>query len=242
LPNYKLTIQYNGRNYSGWQIQQGQSTVQQTIKDIIEMLIRETITLHGSGRTDSGVHALGQVANFSCAQELDLYRFRYSLNNTLPDDISVPKISLVDDNFHSRFDATRRIYFYVICKSKTPFFRELSYFYYSPLNIRYLNELSNFLIGESDYSAFTKHASETENKVCNISSAQWKHTGEFTFFKIEANRFLHGMVRTIVGTLLNFHKEQMPFDALTSLIASKDRTKAGEAVPAKGLFLYKVVY
>jgi len=242
LPNYKLHIQYDGTNYCGWQIQNNQPSVQQTLKDAIEILIREKISLNGSGRTDSGVHALGQVANFSCEQKLGLYRFRYSLNNTIPDDIAVTEIEEVDASFHSRYDAVSRTYLYFISNKKTPFFKRFTSFYYSPLDISYLNQLSKWLIGERDYTSFTKHEAETENKVCTIISAQWRTLNEFSIFRIEANRFLHGMVRTIVGTLLAFHTEKKTMDELTKIIEAKDRKTAGEAVSAKGLFLYKVKY
>ncbi len=242
MPNYKLHIQYDGTNYCGWQIQKNQPSVQQALKDAIEILIREKISLNGSGRTDSGVHALGQVANFSCEQKLDLYRFRYSLNNTIPYDIAVTKIEEVDALFHPRYDAKSRTYLYFISRNKTPFFKNYTHFYYSPLDIQYLNQLSKLLIGERDYTSFTKHEAETENKVCDILNAQWRSSKDFSIFSIEANRFLHGMVRTIVGTLLDFHKEKKPFEKLTAIIEAKDRKMAGEAVPAKGLFLYKAKY
>lgn len=242
MPNYKLHIQYDGSNYCGWQIQKAHPSIQQTMKDAIEVLIREKISLNGSGRTDSGVHALGQVANFSCEQKLDLYRFRYSLNNTIPNDIAVPKIEEVDPTFHSRYDAKSRTYLYFISRNKTPFFKSYTHFYYSPLDIQYLNQLSKLLAGERDCTSFTKREAETENKICNIFNAQWRSSKDFSIFRIEANRFLHGMVRTIVGTLLDFHKEKKPFDELTAILETMDRKTAGEAVPAKGLFLYKVKY
>jgi len=242
LPNYKLHIQYDGSNYCGWQIQKNHPSVQQTLKNAIEVLIKEYITLNGSGRTDSGVHALGQVANFSTEQQLDLYRFRYSLNNTIPSDIAVTKIEEVEASFHPRYDAKSRTYLYFISRNKTPFFKNYTHFYYSPLDIGYLNRLSKLLIGERDYTSFTKHEAETENKICNILNARWRSLKEFSIFSIEATRFLHGMVRTIVGTLLDFHKEQKPFEELTTIIEAKNRILAGEAVPAKGLFLYKVKY
>jgi len=212
------------------------------LKNAIEVLIKEYITLNGSGRTDSGVHALGQVANFSTEQQLDLYRFRYSLNNTIPSDIAVTKIEEVEASFHPRYDAKSRTYLYFISRNKTPFFKNYTHFYYSPLDIGYLNRLSKLLIGERDYTSFTKHEAETENKICNILNARWRSLKEFSIFSIEATRFLHGMVRTIVGTLLDFHKEQKPFEELTTIIEAKNRILAGEAVPAKGLFLYKVKY
>ncbi|MFA6596282.1 MAG: tRNA pseudouridine(38-40) synthase TruA [Ignavibacteriaceae bacterium] len=242
MPNYKLHIQYDGSNYCGWQIQKNHPSVQQTLKNAIEVLIKEYITLNGSGRTDSGVHALGQVANFSTEQQLDLYRFRYSLNNTIPSDIAVTKIEEVETSFHPRYDAKSRTYLYFISRNKTPFLKNYTYFYYSPLDIGYLNRLSKLLIGERDYTSFTKHEAETENKICNILNVRWRSLKEFSIFSIEATRFLHGMVRTIVGTLLDFHKEQKPFGELTTIIEAKNRILAGEAVPAKGLFLYKVKY
>lgn len=216
--------------------------MQQTLKNAIETLVREPIVLNGSGRTDSGVHALGQVANFKCKQQLDLYKFRYSLNNTIPYDIAVTKIEEVDLEFHSRYDATSRTYFYFISKNKTPFFKNYTHFYYSPLDPQYLNALSKMLIGKRDYTSFTKHEAETGNKICDILDAQWRREKDFSIFRIEATRFLHGMVRTIVGTLLDFHKEQKPVEELVKIIEARDRTKAGEAVPAKGLFLFKVKY
>ena len=242
MPNYKLHIQYDGSNYCGWQSQKNQASVQQTLKDAIEVLIRENISLNGSGRTDSGVHALGQVANFYCEQRLDLYRFRYSLNNTIPYNIAVTKIEEVEALFHSRYDAKSRTYLYFISRNKTPFFKNYTYFYYAPLDILYLNQLSKLLLGKRDYTSFTKHEVETENKICTIKDAQWRSSKDFSIFRIEANRFLHGMVRTIVGTLLDFHKGNKSFDELTKIIEAKDRIKAGEAVPAKGLFLFKVKY
>ena len=242
MPNYKLHIQYDGSNYCGWQIQKNQPSIQQTLKDAIEVLIKEYVTLNGSGRTDSGVHALGQVASFSTGQNLDLYRFRYSLNNTIPSDIAVTKIEEVDSSFHPRYDAKSRTYLYFISRNKTPFFKNYTHFYYSPLDIDYLNRLSKLLTGERDYTSFTKHEAETENKICNILNARWRSSKDFSIFSLEANRFLHGMVRTVVGTLLDFHKEQKPFEELTAIIEAKNRILAGKAVPAKGLFLYKVKY
>jgi len=242
MPNYKLHIQYDGTTYCGWQIQKNQPSVQQTLKEAIEVLTKEKVILNGSGRTDSGVHALGQIANFSCEQTLDLYRFNYSLNNTIPNTIAVTKIEEVNADFHSRYDAKSRTYLYFISRKKTPFFKNYSHFYYSQLDVNYLNQLSKLLVGEKDYTSFTKHEAETENKRCKIIDAHWKTINEFSIFKIEATRFLHGMVRTIVGTLLEFHKGKIAKEKLTEIINAKDRTKAGEAVPAKGLFLYKVRY
>ena len=242
MNNYNLLIQYDGTNYAGWQIQENSSTVQQKISDSIEIIIKEKVNLIGSGRTDAGVHALGQIANFRTGNEIDVYKFKHSLNAILPPDISIIKMEKVPLEFHSRFDAKKRSYIYLICKRKSPFYKKYSYFYHGELNCNSLNELSSAVIGEKDFTSFAKQNTETKNKICNIYDAYWKEWNSLVIFKIEADRFLHGMVRTIAGTLLRAMKENRGVEYIREVIAAKDRRTAGEAVPAKGLFLYKVKY
>ena len=129
MRNYRLTIQYNGTKYSGWQIQPNVDTVQQQIGEAIQIITREKVNLIGSGRTDAGVHALGQVANFRTNNQLDLRKFQHSLNSILPDDISIKDICEVEEEFHSRYDARKRSYLYAISSLKSPFYRDFSYFY-----------------------------------------------------------------------------------------------------------------
>jgi tRNA pseudouridine38-40 synthase len=240
--NYKLTIQYDGTNYHGWQFQREKPTIQDTITNVIQTLIKEKINLNGAGRTDSGVHALGQVANFRCEQKLDLYKFTYSLNSILPKDIAVKEIIEVDEGFHARFDAKRRIYFYLINNTKSPFYNRYSYFYTKKISIEKLNELSKCLIGNFDFSSFARKTSEETNNFCTIYEAKWKSTKGLTLFKIEADRYLHGMVRAITGTLLEFEKDNLPAEELSKILQDKDRESAGISIPAKGLFLFKVKY
>ena len=242
MSNYKLTIQYDGTNYAGWQIQENALTVQQKITDVIRILLKEEINLIGSGRTDSGVHAFGQVANFRSKSDIDIYRFKHSINSILPHDISILDISRVDDNFHSRFDAKKRTYFYLLSLKKSPFYKEFSWFYHDEINILKLNDLSGVLTGEHDFTSFSKKNTEIENKTCIIYSIRWRKSGDLVFFLIEANRYLHGMVRTIVGTLLKLVKEENCKDKILEIIELKNREAAGEAAPAQGLFLYKVKY
>lgn len=242
MNNYKLLIQYDGTNYAGWQIQENAVTVQQKIVEAIKTLIDEDVNLIGSGRTDAGVHALGQVANFITSEELDLYKFKYSLNSMLPKDISVIDIQKVHQEFHSRYDAKKRSYLYIISKNKSPFYDRYSYFYHGPLDCRKLNSISGRLIGEHDFTSFCKQNTETENKVCNIYNIHWKETRGLIFFIIEADRFLHGMVRTIIGTVLNSFKNNFDDSYIEVILKSRNRGTAGESVPAKGLFLYKVKY
>ena len=242
MNNYKLTIQYDGTNYSGWQIQDNAVTVQQKITDAVKVIIKENINLVGSGRTDSGVHALGQIANFQTKSEIDIFRFKHSLNSILPADISVLNMSKVSENFHSRFDAIKRSYLYFLSLNKSPFYNNYSWHYHDGINIAEINNLSQVLIGEHDYTSFSKKNTEFENKNCIIYSAHWKKSGELVIFLIEANRYLHGMVRTIVGTLLKLIKEPKSEISLLEILNLKNREAARESAPAKGLFLYKVKY
>jgi tRNA pseudouridine38-40 synthase len=242
MNNYKLLIQYDGTNYAGWQHQENAVTIQQKIVEAVNTLINEEVNLIGSGRTDAGVHALGQAANFKTEQELDLFKFKYSLNSILPKDISIIDIQRVHQDFHARFDAKKRSYLYIIVKNKSPFYDRYSYFYHGQLNCGVLNSLSSNFIGEHDFTSFCKKKSETENKICKVVTAHWKETKGLIFFLIEADRFLHGMVRTIVGTILHSYKNNLAESYIVKILESKDREAAGECAPAKGLFLYKVKY
>src|SRR3989339_1942505 len=158
MNNYKLIIQYDGTNYAGWQIQSNAATVQQKIVDAIEVILKEKINLIGSGRTDTGVHALGQVANFRTENELDLYKFRYSLNSILPNDISVLKMESVNESFHARFDAKNRSYIYLFCDHKSPFYNNYSYYFpsLSKLDFDYLNRISKTLLGIHDFTSYSR--------------------------------------------------------------------------------------
>lgn len=242
MNNYKLLIQYDGSGYSGWQIQKNQISVQQRITDSIETILKVKVNLIGSGRTDAGVHALGQVANFRTEIDIDQYKFLYSLNSILPRDISIRKMERVVENFHSRFDAKKRTYIYLISDQKSPFYDNYSYFYHFNVDCKRLNVLSESVLGRHDFSSFSKKNSDTNNKICEIFDAYWKRSRGLTFFYISADRFLHGMVRAITGTLLHALKNNLDHLYIDEVITSRDREKAAEAVPAKGLFLFKVKY
>lgn len=242
MKNYKLIIQYDGTKYAGWQIQKNSDTVQERITNALEILTKEKINLIGSGRTDSGVHAIGQVANFRTENEINIYRFKHSLNSMLPFDISIKAMEDVDVNFHSRFDAKKRSYFYLISVSKSPFYQNYSYFYHKKIDIKKLNQLSKSFIGEKDYTSFSRKTPEQENKTCCVYAAQWRTKGDITFFYIQANRYLHGMVRAITGTLLKAQELNYSESFIEEIFQSNNRDKAFDSVPAKGLFLYKVEY
>lgn len=242
--NYKINIEYDGTNYSGWQIQNNAATIQEEIIKVIELLTKEKINLIGSGRTDSGVHALGQVANFQLPNEIDKRKFLHSINSILPKDISVKGIDLVNEDFNARFDASSRSYIYLISKKKSAFFYNFSWQngWITNFEIDKINDLSKILIGENDFTSFCRKNSEVENKICNLREFRWRETKDLIIIYVEANRFLHGMVRTLIGTVLLAAKDNYNKELIRNILRNKNREKAGEAVPAKGLFLYKVRY
>jgi len=242
LKNYKLIIQYDGANYSGWQIQKNSNSIQQIITESLEILMKEKINLIGSGRTDSGVHAIGQAANFRTESSIDIYRFKHSLNSILPSDIVVTTMEEVDIEFHARFAAKKRTYLYLITQSRSPFYKNYSYFYPRKIDLLKLNSLSNLFLGEKDFTSFSKKNEEIENKNCIVYKAFWYKKGQVILFSIQASRFLHGMVRTIIGTLLNAQDQTEPERFIQEIFNSQNREEAFESVPAKGLFLYKVEY
>ncbi len=242
MNNYKLILQYDGSNYAGWQLQKNAVTIQQVVTDAIEIILKEKVVLTGSGRTDAGVHALGQAANFKTDSSLELYKFRYQLNSVLPFDISAVNAEMVDENFNSRYDARKRSYIYLLSRIKSPFYGKYSWNPHREIELSKLRTLSSGFLGMKDFSAFCKTSSETKNKVCEVFNISWTEKNNLIVFSIEADRFLHGMVRTILGTLLDSLKHENPEHFIEDIFENKDRTFAGESVPAKGLFLYKVEY
>ncbi|MBT8378825.1 MAG: tRNA pseudouridine(38-40) synthase TruA [Ignavibacteria bacterium] len=240
--NYKMKIKYDGTNYSGWQIQENAQTIQQVLKDSIEQITRREINLIGSGRTDAGVHALGQVANFKFEKKLNLFKFKNSVNSILPTDISVSEISEVNEDFHSRFNAKTRSYLYLISKEKSPFYHRYSYFYKKEVDFEKLKYLTKLFTGKKDFTSFCKVNTKVESKICNVLEANWRKSKIFFLFYIESNRFLYGMVRAIIGTLLRTLEIEDSENYIKEIFESKNRESAADAAPAEGLFLFKVKY
>lgn len=245
LKNYKLTIQYDGTDFAGWQIQNNASTVQQTIIDAIHTVTKEKVNLIGSGRTDAGVHALGQAANYKTLKPVDdIRQFQHSLNSITPKSVVIDSMEEAAEGFHSRFDARKRSYIYLFSKSKSPFYYKYSY-HFPPIekyDIGRLNNLSKVLLGEHDYTSLAKKGSDTDNFNCTVYEARWKASGDFVIFFVEANRFLRGMVRAMIGTLLQTADGDYNSVMLEDIINEKRREAAGQSVPGHGLFLYKVRY
>lgn len=242
--NYKLIVSYSGSKYAGWQVQKNAVTVQEKIINAIEVLLKEQVNLIGAGRTDTGVNALGQVANFRTNKVIDnLDKFCYSLNSLLPNDIAIKKITKVHNNFHSRFDAKSRSYLYLFLTEKDPFYYKFAYYFPKILDfpIQELNEISKQLIGNFDFTSFSKRNTDVKHNFCTVYNAFWHKQGNKIIFLIEADRFLHGMVRTIIGTIIRSLQKNEK-NGIINIIKQKNRIFAGESVPPNGLFLYKIKY
>lgn len=241
---YFIKCAYKGTNYSGWQIQDNALTVQAEIEKALSTLLKHKIDITGSSRTDTGVHAVQQMAHFEMANEIsDCDNLVYRMNKLLPFDISVQKIFNVADNYHSRFEAISRKYEYRISRKKNPFQRGLTYEFNGNINVDLMNEACKILFKHIDYQCFSKIHTDVLTFNCTISEAQWEEKqDDLLVFSIKANRFLRGMVRTIVGTLLEVGLGKISLTAFEEIILSKDRKKAGRSVPAEGLFLLEVNY
>jgi tRNA pseudouridine38-40 synthase len=239
---YVTTLQYDGTDFSGWQIQPNARTVQGAATDALRTLLRADPDLVGSGRTDAGVHALRQPASFASPRALDVGDTLHSLNGLLPRDVSAIALEETDENFSARFSATRRTYLYVVSREPSPFYRKYSWRLRDPLDVDYLNRASERLLGVRDFSSFAKGASDLENPRCVLDQARWTRRGALTLFFVSADRFLHGMVRAIVGTLTAAAREKAPIERIDEIAAKADRAEAGPAAPARGLFLYRVEY
>jgi tRNA pseudouridine38-40 synthase len=238
---YFLNISYNGANYHGWQVQQNAHTVQQELNNALKKLFQQNIESLGSGRTDTGVHAVEQVVQMELAQELTENHI-FKLNAILPNDIYIKDFHRVRDDASARFDATSRTYHYKICNVKDPFHRGLAYLFYKELDMEKMNKAAKILFRHKDFQAFSKVNTSVDHFLCDIIKAEWKMKNGLMIFEIEANRFLRGMVRSIVGTLIEVGLGRMSLADFEKIIQSKDRKKAGRAVPAEGLYLMKIKY
>ena len=239
---YFLDISYKGTNYHGWQKQKNANSVQQEIEKGLSTMFQSKVGIMGSGRTDTGVHARQQIAHFDSSVQLDVSNLVFKLNRILPNDIVVKAALHVHSEAHARFDANLRSYQYFIHQNRDPFKEGVSYYFSKPLDIEKMNRASKMLIGEQDFQSFSKVKTEVNNFICNIKTAEWILQNDSLVFCVTANRFLRGMIRALVGTLLEVGQEKMSIEEFQEVIKIKDRTKAGRAVPAEGLFLTNVEY
>ncbi|RLD87678.1 MAG: tRNA pseudouridine(38-40) synthase TruA [Bacteroidetes bacterium] len=244
MKRYFLKLAYNGTRYHGWQVQENAHTVQAELEQKLSLMLNQSVTIIGCGRTDTGVHAREYYAHF----EVETFPFNekdfvFKINRFLSKDIAIYGIVEVDETMHARFSAVLRTYKYYISRKKNPFEQEVSYFYNGFLDIAKMNRAATMLLSFNDFTSFSKLHTQTATNFCNVSKAEWECVGEEKLiFTISADRFLRNMVRAIVGTLLEVGKGKMTPERMVEIIEAKNRSEAGFSVPAKGLFLEKIAY
>jgi len=239
---YFFEVTYDGSNYNGWQNQANALGVQQVIEDTLSKLLRKKISIVGSGRTDTGVHCVQQFFHADIQTEINQQEFLQRLNSFLPKDIAIRDILPVKFEAHARYDARQRAYEYHITTAKNPLLVGRAFYFFKKYDISLMNEAAELLVGEHDFTSFSKVKTDVNHFVCTIQTARWKKKDDLLIFNITANRFLRGMVRAIVGTLLDVGTQKISIKEFQSIIKSKDRKKAGMNVPAEGLYLTEVKY
>lgn len=243
MPRYAIRVAYDGGAYHGWQRQESAATVQGVLEGVLRTLLREEVDLAAAGRTDAGVHALGQVAHFDSGHPaLDVGRVVLGSRALLPKDIVIREMWPVSDQFHARFDATWRQYRYRLLREPSPFERGTAWTVYPWPDENVLAECAAFLPGEHDFTAFCKADSAQENNRCSVMKAEWAYPNpDEAWFTIRANRFVHHMVRGLVGTMVRASKKGGS-SYLADILRSRLRSEAVYTAPAKGLFLEDVGY
>ncbi len=240
---YFIELSYHGKMYHGWQIQPNENSVQETIEKALSVLLRDEITVVGCGRTDTGVHASQFFLHFDINLTIDKEKLKFRLNSFLPKDIAIFQIREVNDTAHARFDAIARSYVYQISMEKNVFLMDSSLqMSNTNLNVKKMNEAAKLLLNYKDFKCFSRSKTDVKTYDCDISQAFWKKEDKLLVFNVTADRFLRNMVRAMVGTLLKVGQGELSLDDFVAVIESRDRTKAGASVKAKGLFLSKVDY
>ena len=241
MPNYFISVQYNGKKFAGFQIQENAVTVQGELERAMEVYFKQKIQLTGSSRTDAGVHALKNYFHFTSDVE-HIEEALYHLNAILPSDIAVLGIFKVPDNAHARFTAIGRSYSFRIYSVKNPFLQENAWFYPYPLDIDKMNQAAAMIIGTHDFSSFSKKNTQVFTHNCTIEHAFWKQEGNQLVFRVKGNRFLRGMVRALVGTMVKVGRGKLTVKEFGRVVAAKDAAQADFSAPAHGLFLEEVIY
>ena len=239
---YFIRFSYFGKAYHGWQNQPNAITVQEVLEKALSTLLRQKIEVVGAGRTDTGVHAREMYAHFDHDPISDLSELTYRLNAFLPEDIAVQEIKKVKEGVHARFDAVERTYEYWVVQEKNPFYSDAAHCIAHPLNIDAMNRAASFLLVHSDFECFSKSNTDVKTYLCDVRYALWEKKEDRLVFTITADRFLRNMVRAIVGTLLDVGMGKMAPEEINNIIDSRNRSEAGVSVPAKGLYLTKVLY
>jgi tRNA pseudouridine38-40 synthase len=244
MRNLKLEIEYDGSNYYGWQVQHSSKTIQYIIEQALKKILQEKIKLIVAGRTDSGVHAISQVANFKSKTKINFEKLRWGLNCLLPEDIKITRIKVVPPDFNSRFSAKSKIYRYTILNRKysSALLSKRVYFYHYPLDLALMRKEAKVLLGKHNFKSFQAVDNRFRNPIRTVKRIKISKVKNLLQVDIEADSFLYNMVRNIVGTLLEIGRGRFPKGSMLKILQSQDRALAGPTLPAKGLCLVKVRY
>lgn len=247
MRTFRLTLQYDGTDYVGWQRQAAGTSIQGLLEDALLPIEGQRATVNGAGRTDAGVHALGQVASVRLETGIEPDRLARALNAVLPADVRVSRVELADPEFHARFSSTGKIYEYRILNAPyaTPFLRRYALHVKVPLAIDAMREAGAAIVGQHDFTAFQGAGSDVHTAVRTVRRCEWRSGNgpdEPLVLEIEGDGFLRHMVRNIVGTLLDVGQRRRPAVSMHDILASGQRSRAGNTAPAHGLFLQRVLY
>jgi tRNA pseudouridine38-40 synthase len=245
MPKYKCVIAYDGTDFAGYQVQPEKRTIQSEFEAVLAQMHKGTIIkVTASGRTDSGVHAKGQVLHFESPLTFPTENWIKAFSALLPTDIIVLEVDIVPDDFHARFHTTGKEYRYIVARSKLrdPFKRNYAYHYPYPLNVEAMREAISYLIGTHDFTSFCSAKTEVVDKVRTIKEMDFEESDDFMIFRFVGEGFLYNMVRILVGTLLDVGSGKMSPHDMSGILDKKDRSFAGKTAPAQGLYLWKVFY
>lgn len=245
MPRYKITIEYDGTNYSGWQQQSNAPSIQEELQKAAFRFLKEDLLVTGAGRTDAGVHALGQVAHFDTQKTLDPFRVCQAFNaNLRPQPISVLNAEIVSDDFHARFDAKKRHYIYKILnrRSRPALYENRAWWVHQPLDETLMADAAQVLIGKHDFTTFRAAACQAKSPIKTLDEIRIERYGEFIFLYFSARSFLHHQVRNIVGTLKLVGEGKWTKQQVIDALEAKDRKAGGPTAAAEGLYFEKVDY
>ncbi len=244
MTTFKLVLEYDGTHYSGWQRQLNVPTIQAALEDALAAIAQTRLTVVGAGRTDAGVHALGQVVSFRTDRGLSQGEWLRALNAHLPADISALSVDEVADDFHARYSATGKLYEYHVMNrsERAALLRERAWTVYRPLDVAAMTEAADYLLGSHDFSSFETAPTDNENPHCRLQQLELRRHGDLVIFSVYADRFLKQMVRTLVGTLVEVGRGRRAASDMRTVLAARSRPAAGRTAPAHGLYLVRVDY
>lgn len=242
MPRYKILIEFDGTNYSGWQKQPNSNTVEEEIESALSRILPQPVDIIGQGRTDSGVHAEGQVAHFDFPEALDRNDLLYALLGVLPNDISVWDMQEVEPDFHARFYATARRYRYQIARRRVPLFHSTTEMILGDLDTEAMRKCAQIIKGTHNFDSFTKPDNENPDSTCEVTCSEFTAKEPLLIYHIEANRFVRHMVRRLVGTMIEVGQGKRSVEEFIDMIEHPSKKKNGHGAAAKGLILEKVEY